>query len=126
MLNGNAGSLKCVTLTPQVIEDFAADGVSYLELRTTPKSRPEHDMTKTSYLQAVLLGISNFYQQLQQQQQPDQQQQQQKQQEEGQQQDQQQQDWAGSKHPIIVKLLLSIDRREGAAAALQTVSLREG
>lgn len=42
----------------EVVEDFAADNVVYLELRTTPKARPEHRMTKRSYTEAVLQGIA--------------------------------------------------------------------
>ncbi|CAL8470104.1 g9646 [Coccomyxa elongata] len=79
-------------ITCEVIEDFAADNVHYLELRTTPKTRSEHGMTKRSYTEAVLKGMQEAQQ--------------------------------GSRgQNITVRLLLSIDRREDTAAALETVQL---
>lgn len=45
-----------------MLRDFAADGVVYCELRTTPKSRPECGLTKRSYIEAVLAGIAAFKQ----------------------------------------------------------------
>lgn len=39
------------------MEEFAADGVRYLELRTTPRANPDKGMTKQSYLQAVVQTI---------------------------------------------------------------------
>ncbi|GAQ87811.1 Adenosine deaminase [Klebsormidium nitens] len=44
-------------ITREVVADFAADSVVYLELRTTPKHRPEVGMTKQSYVEAVLAGL---------------------------------------------------------------------
>ncbi|KAG2499149.1 hypothetical protein HYH03_002731 [Edaphochlamys debaryana] len=44
-------------IAQEVVADFAADRVVYLELRTTPKARPEYGMTKESYVIAVLDGI---------------------------------------------------------------------
>ncbi|KAL6072907.1 Adenosine deaminase like [Balamuthia mandrillaris] len=41
-------------ITREVIEDFAADNVRYLELRTTPRANPESGMTKQSYVETVL------------------------------------------------------------------------
>ncbi|WIA12967.1 hypothetical protein OEZ85_006581 [Tetradesmus obliquus] len=79
-------------ITREVIEDFAAEQTTYLELRTTPKDRPEHGISKRSYMAAVLAGI---------------------------QQARQAQPAAG----MLVKLLLSIDRRNDAAAAMDTVAL---
>jgi len=35
------------------VEDFAADGVVYLELRTTPKDLPARGVTKESYCEAA-------------------------------------------------------------------------
>ena len=39
------------------IEEFAADGCAYLELRSTPRSDPETGMTKDGYVAALLNGI---------------------------------------------------------------------
>ncbi|PNH12271.1 Adenosine deaminase-like protein, partial [Tetrabaena socialis] len=44
-------------IAAEVVHDFAGDAVVYLELRTTPKARPEYGMTKASYTEAVLQGI---------------------------------------------------------------------
>mmetsp|Transcript_9457 Transcript_9457/g.28460 ORF Transcript_9457/g.28460 Transcript_9457/m.28460 type:complete len:365 (-) Transcript_9457:220-1314(-) len=86
-------------LAREVVEDFAADRVVYLELRTTPKARPDCEMSKQSYTEAVLTGI-----------------------------DQALQAQAAKKdvppqNRIDARLLLSIDRREGTEAALDTVRL---
>ncbi|GFR41381.1 hypothetical protein Agub_g2064 [Astrephomene gubernaculifera] len=51
----------------EVVRDFAADRTVYLELRTTPKSRPEYGMTKESYIEAVLQGVEQALEQLRQQ-----------------------------------------------------------
>ena len=37
-----------------MLQDFQADGVVYLELRTTPRSVPEQGITKDDYIKAVL------------------------------------------------------------------------
>ncbi|KAG6504383.1 hypothetical protein ZIOFF_036716 [Zingiber officinale] len=44
-------------ITKEVIEDFAAENVVYLELRTTPKQNESKGMTKLSYMKAVINGI---------------------------------------------------------------------
>ena len=44
----------------QMCEDLAADNVMYAEIRTTPKNRPECNIVKRSYVEAVLAGISQF------------------------------------------------------------------
>ena len=44
-------------VTREVIADAAADGVAYLELRTTPKENAAEGMTRLSYVEAVLAGI---------------------------------------------------------------------
>lgn len=51
-LINDADSLKAST--KQVVADFAADGVVYLELRTTPRAMPECRMDKASYVETVL------------------------------------------------------------------------
>ncbi|CAI9087784.1 OLC1v1021954C1 [Oldenlandia corymbosa var. corymbosa] len=109
---------KTVTrITKEVIEDFAAENVVYLELRTTPKRNASIGMSKESYLQAVLEGLMavknvdvDFGQEVN----------------EGS---------TGNSHPtndvcclsnkkkIYVRLLLSIDRRESTEAAMETVEL---
>ncbi|PIN21147.1 Adenine deaminase/adenosine deaminase [Handroanthus impetiginosus] len=104
-------------ITKEVIEDFADDNVVYLELRTTPKRNDSKGMSKRSYMQAVLEGIrsvnsvevdfshkanadtsahSHFVDHL----------------------------CNGTRSKkIYVRLLLSIDRRETAEAAMETVEL---
>jgi len=77
-------------VTKEVIEDFAADGVVYLELRTvgdkqTP--REAESMTKQEYLASVLQAISE------------------------------------APKPIIVRLILSVNRALGLEAAQQSLSL---
>ncbi|XP_057858615.1 N6-mAMP deaminase [Cryptomeria japonica] len=44
-------------ITKEVIEDFAAENVIYLELRTTPKKNEAVGMSKRSYVEAVLAGF---------------------------------------------------------------------
>lgn len=43
----------------EVISDFAADGVVYLELRTTPRAVPATKMSKRSYLDTVIAAIQD-------------------------------------------------------------------
>ncbi|KAK5627531.1 hypothetical protein RRF57_003246 [Xylaria bambusicola] len=43
--------------TLSVVEDFANDGVVYLELRTTPRSFPKEGLDKKGYVDAVLTAI---------------------------------------------------------------------
>jgi adenosine deaminase len=40
--------------TNSVLEDFQADGVVYLELRTTPRAIPSANITKDDYVQTIL------------------------------------------------------------------------
>ena len=42
----------------EAVVDFARDGVVYVELRTTPKDFPSRGVTKESYVEAVVRGIS--------------------------------------------------------------------
>nr|XP_060611737.1 adenosine deaminase-like protein [Anolis sagrei ordinatus] len=44
-------------VTKEIIQEFATDGVKYLELRSTPRDEPATGMTKRSYIEAVLEGI---------------------------------------------------------------------
>lgn len=108
-------------ITKEVIEDFAAENVVYLELRTTPKKNVSKGMNKKSYMEAVLEGLravstvevdifsepkfdcpasADIYA------------------------------WNNGcasngtgKKKIYVRLLLSIDRRETTEAAMETVKL---
>lgn len=46
--------------TFSVLRDFAADGVVYLELRTTPRTMPKAGLSKSQYVGAILAAISEF------------------------------------------------------------------
>ncbi|KAF8679026.1 hypothetical protein HU200_045779 [Digitaria exilis] len=105
-------------IAKEVVEDFAAENVVYLEIRTTPKNNGAKGMTKRSYMNAVIKGVkaveavdvvlfdSNSRTndtltctptiEL---------------------------DGDTKKKRIYVRLLLSIDRRETTSAALDTVNL---
>ncbi|KAK3127932.1 hypothetical protein QOZ80_7AG0580330 [Eleusine coracana subsp. coracana] len=104
-------------IAKEVVEDFAAENVVYLEIRTTPKKNAAKGMTKRSYVDAVIRGLkavesvdvlfdSNLttseplsctpMTEL---------------------------DNDTRKKKIYVRLLLSIDRRETTSAALDTVNL---
>ncbi|KAK3987891.1 hypothetical protein QBC44DRAFT_330377 [Cladorrhinum sp. PSN332] len=54
----DADSLRYTTLT--VLKDFAADGVVYLELRTTPRAMPNAGITAQDYIQIILDTIEEF------------------------------------------------------------------
>lgn len=43
--------------TLSVLHDFAADGVAYLELRTTPRALPKSNLSKADYVAAILAVI---------------------------------------------------------------------
>lgn len=51
-------AVKYTTLS--VLRDFAADGVVYLELRTTPRALPKSGLSKADYVSAILTTIANF------------------------------------------------------------------
>eukprot|EP00892_Ulva_mutabilis_P003273 jgi/Ulvmu1/1317/UM011_0045.1 len=107
-------------ITLEMCEDMASDSVMYAEIRTTPKNRPEHGITKRSYIDAVLAGVRAFHSSNTAQTRAD--------------------AAAGCssgsadeaagaaaaherQQGLTVRLLLSIDRREGTAAAQDTVRL---
>ncbi|TVY49016.1 Adenosine deaminase-like protein [Lachnellula cervina] len=46
--------------TNAVLKDFEADGVVYLELRTTPRAIPSANITKDTYVHTILTCISAF------------------------------------------------------------------
>ncbi|KAI9487295.1 MAG: hypothetical protein EXX96DRAFT_517951 [Benjaminiella poitrasii] len=73
--------------TRNIIQEFAKDGVKYLELRTTPRKNDETGMTKESYVTAVLSALEE------------------------------------SQEDIIVRLILSIDRRNSIEEAEEVVDL---
>jgi len=79
-------------IVKNVISSFAADGVVYLELRTTPRAEASSGMTKRSYLSAVLEEIRTFLE---------------------------------SSPEIIVRLLVSIDRRKGVDDARDSLDLAQ-
>ncbi|OVA10568.1 Adenosine/AMP deaminase domain [Macleaya cordata] len=105
-------------ITKEVVEDFASENVVYVELRTTPKKNAAIGMTKRSYMEAVINGLRSV--------------------------EAVDVDFIPSKmgqknstmnlstddmcngtarKKIYVRLLLSIDRRETTAAAMETVQL---
>ncbi|KAK3340871.1 hypothetical protein B0H65DRAFT_274076 [Neurospora tetraspora] len=51
-------ALRHTTLS--VLSDFAADGVVYLELRTTPRAMPQAGLTKAQYVATILSAITEF------------------------------------------------------------------
>jgi adenosine deaminase len=51
-------SSSLIYTTDSVLEDFQADGVVYLELRTTPRAIPSANITKDDYVQTILDCIS--------------------------------------------------------------------
>jgi adenosine deaminase len=46
--------------TNSVLKNFSADGVVYLELRTTPRAIPSANITKDDYVRTILDCISTF------------------------------------------------------------------
>ena len=74
-----------------VVQEFASEGVVYLELRSTPRANPQTGLTKRSYVAALLEGIDDGI--------------------------------TACDSSITVNLLLSIDRRQGALEAMDTVEL---
>lgn len=46
--------------TTSVLQDFQADGVVYLELRTTPRAIPSENVTKEEYVEIILNCITAF------------------------------------------------------------------
>lgn len=98
---------KTITrITKEVVEDFAAENVVYLELRTTPKRNDSIGMSKKSYMEAVVEGlrsISNLDINLSS--------------------DDFDKCSSTNEKKIFVRLLLSIDRRESTESAMETVNL---
>ncbi|KAH6849916.1 hypothetical protein B0I37DRAFT_100267 [Chaetomium sp. MPI-CAGE-AT-0009] len=57
-LINDAATLRYTTLA--VLRDFAADGVVYLELRTTPRAMPAAGLTEAGYVQTILDAIAEY------------------------------------------------------------------
>ncbi|KAK3606009.1 hypothetical protein CHS0354_025041 [Potamilus streckersoni] len=49
------------TIAYDVIHEFSADNVKYLELRSTPRDVPSSGMTKSSYIEAILKAIEDCH-----------------------------------------------------------------
>lgn len=84
-------ALKHTTLS--VLNDFARDGVVYLELRTTPRALPKSGLSKADYVAAILDAIRTF----------------------------ESSPPAGT--DLHTRLILSVDRRNTLAEALEVVQL---
>ncbi|KAL2262562.1 hypothetical protein VTK26DRAFT_938 [Humicola hyalothermophila] len=92
-LVNDAAALRYTTLS--VLRDFAADGVVYLELRTTPRPMPAAGITAADYVRTILDTIAEY--ELSQ---------------------------AAAPEPKLhTNLILSIDRRDSPDRALATLSL---
>lgn len=76
--------------TLSVLRDFAADGVVYLELRTTPRALPKSGLTKADYVSVILTTIAEFEK---------------------------------KQGNLRTKLILSVDRRNSLAEAMEVVDL---
>ena len=85
-----------ITSTKSVLKDFEADGVVYLELRTTPRAIPNRNITKELYVQTILDCICEFEAESIRQTQVT---------------------------PMRTRLILSIDRRNSAQEAMDVVRL---
>lgn len=87
-LVNDLSAVKHTTLS--VLWDFAADGVVYLELRTTPRALPKSGLSKADYVSAILSTIAEF---------------------------------EATDDRLRTKLILSIDRRNSLAEAMEVVEL---
>ena len=86
-------------LVRESLADLAADGVVYAELRTTPKDRPEAGLSKRTYLEAVLRAMEEHNR------------------------SGRVGGAAGGGAHCEGRLIVSVDRKEGADQALATVQL---
>lgn len=79
-------------ITREALDDFAEDNAVLVELRTTPKELPAWNVTRRSYVEAVLAGIEDHKR--------------------------------SCGRPVLeMALILSVDRRGSADAAVETVRL---
>ncbi|PWN19483.1 putative adenosine deaminase [Microstroma glucosiphilum] len=81
-------------VTREILEDWSEDGVVYAEMRTTPRAHEEVGLSVEGYVQAVLDGFRDH-----------------------------QEGSASSSSSCHARLILSIDRRDGAEVAERTVNL---
>lgn len=79
-----------------MLRDFAADGVAYLELRTTPRALPRSGLSKADYVAAILAVIHEY---------------------------EDEQSSSSSSATLHTRLILSVDRRNTPAEAAEVVSL---
>jgi len=86
-LTDNLKSIEYITRN--VLEEFALDGVRYIELRSTPRQNLEKGMSKKNYAETVISVINEI----------------------------------NKKGDIIVRLILSIDRKSTLEQAMDTVNL---
>lgn len=82
-------------VTREVITDFAADGTVYLELRTTPRALHKEGTSKRQYVEGVVQAIRDSQRTVR----------------------------TPAGFPIVVRLLLSIDRSQSFAEAESTLAL---
>jgi len=86
-LTDNTKSIEYIARN--VLNEFASDGVRYIELRSTPRQNIEKGMTKENYAQTLLSVINEI----------------------------------NKRDDIIVRLILSIDRKSTLEQAMETVNL---
>lgn len=79
-----------------MLRDFAADGVVYLELRTTPRALPRSGLSKQGYVEAILEVIREY-----------------------------ESSQATAATALHTRLILSVDRRNTPAEAAEVVSLAQ-
>jgi adenosine deaminase len=80
----------------EVLSDFAADNVMYLELRTTPRAVPRTKMTKMSYVQTIVDEVKKWHTL---------------------------QETVPVHQRMMVRLLLSVDRRGSVDEARNTIEI---
>lgn len=81
-----------------MLRDFAADGVVYLELRTTPRALPRSGLSKQGYVEAILAVIREY-------------------------ESSSSSSSSQDNTPMHTRLILSVDRRNTPAEAAEVVSL---
>ncbi|KAL1877399.1 hypothetical protein Daus18300_002383 [Diaporthe australafricana] len=99
-LVNDLAALRHTTLS--VLRDFAADGVAYLELRTTPRALPRSGLSKADYVAAILAVIHEY---------------------EDEQSSLSSSQQAVGTATLHTRLILSVDRRNTPAEAAEVVSL---